>query len=413
MSSDEISDIIKAFYKFLDPNSVKLEKLSSIEEVLKLSISSFKFIDKEESSMIKQLMDISKIGDASSLNKENPFDVLMKIEESDESLELKESLKEKIEELKVKYPTLENKLKKTATISSLIASVKDEHEGIVLASQKVLVVGLDNAGKTATLSKFGGRLGISETIATHPTKGVVRMKFGNSKMSLFIWDLGGQEEYRERYLSNPEQYFVELDLLLFVIDVQDPDRFDEALEFLDKILDSIIMLEESPYILVFIHKFDPDIKSDPKIQISVELLKDNLRELLKTKPYNFDIEIYLTSIYSMISREPQFAKYIKNLMSSHYSLTDPTVRKVEGLGKTLEETLNAVIRLSESISTQLNDFDSRLRALEAGAFQAAQSGLPLEISNPSQSTTRHQENARLQVLNELKDLFGKRRSLDL
>ncbi|MHA1884037.1 MAG: ADP-ribosylation factor-like protein [Promethearchaeota archaeon] len=413
MSSDEISDIIKSFYKFLDPNSVKLEKLSDIEDILKLPITAYKFIDKEESSMIKQLMDISKIGEASDLNKENPFDVLMKIEESDESLELKESLKEKIEELKVKYPTLEDKLKKTATISSLISSVKDEHEGIVLASQKVLVVGLDNAGKTATLSKFGGRLGISDTIATHPTKGVVRMKFGNSKMSLFIWDLGGQQEYRERYLSNPEQYFVELDLLLFVIDVQDPDRFDEALEFLDKILDSLIILEESPYILVFIHKFDPDIKNDPKIQISVELLKDNLRELLKTKPYNFDIEIYLTSIYSMISREPQFAKYIKNLMSSHYSLTDPTVRKVEGLGKTLEETLNAVIRLSESISTQLNDFDSRLRALEAGAFQAAQSGLPLEISNPSQSTARRSENARLQVLNELKDLFGKRRSLDL
>ncbi|MHA2183807.1 MAG: ADP-ribosylation factor-like protein, partial [Promethearchaeota archaeon] len=350
MSSDEISDIIKSFYKFLDPNSVKLEKLSDIEDILKLPITAYKFIDKEESSMIKQLMDISKIGEASDLNKENPFDVLMKIEESDESLELKESLKEKIEELKVKYPTLEDKLKKTATISSLISSVKDEHEGIVLASQKVLVVGLDNAGKTATLSKFGGRLGISDTIATHPTKGVVRMKFGNSKMSLFIWDLGGQQEYRERYLSNPEQYFVELDLLLFVIDVQDPDRFDEALEFLDKILDSLIILEESPYILVFIHKFDPDIKNDPKIQISVELLKDNLRELLKTKPYNFDIEIYLTSIYSMISREPQFAKYIKNLMSSHYSLTDPTVRKVEGLGKTLEETLNAVIRLSESIS---------------------------------------------------------------
>lgn len=413
MSSDEISNIIKSFYKFLDPNLVKLEKLSDIEDILKLPITAYKFIDKEESSMIKQLMDISKIGEASDLDKENPFDFLMKIEESDESLELKESLKEKIEELKVKYPTLEDKLKKTATISSLIASVKDEHEGIVLASQKVLVVGLDNAGKTATLSKFGGRLGISDTIATHPTKGVVRMKFGNSKMSLFIWDLGGQQEYRDRYLSNPEQYFVELDLLLFVIDVQDPDRFDEALDFLDKILDSLIILEESPYILVFIHKFDPDIKNDPKIQINVELLKDNLRELLKTKPYNFDIEIYLTSIYSMISREPQFAKYIKNLMSSHYSLTDPTVRKVEGLGKTLEETLNAVIRLSESISTQLNDFDSRLRALESGAFQAAQSGLPLEISNPSQSTTRRSENARLQVLNELKDLFGKRRSLDL
>jgi len=411
--STERSDIIPLFTKFLDPKSAKLNKLHSIDDILKLPIQSYKFVDKEEATIMKQLLDISKISDASKLDKENPFDSLIKIEESDESIELTENLKKKIEELKNKYPTLERTLKKTITISSLIASVKKEKEGIEVKGQKVLVAGLDDAGKTATLSKFGGRLGISDTIATHPTRGVVRMKFGTSNLNLFIWDLGGQEEYRERYLNNPEQYFIQLDLLLYVIDVQNPERFDESLKYLDRILDSIIMLEEKPYILIFIHKFDPDIKGDPKIRLNVELVKDNLNDLIKSKDYDFDIEIYLTSIYSMISREPQFAKYIKNLMSSHYSLTDPTVKKVEGLGKTLEETLNAVIRLSESISIQFNDLDSRIRALEAGAFQSAQSGLPLEISNPSQSTAKQGENARLNVLNELKDLFVKRKRLDL
>ena len=100
-------------------------------------------------------------------------------------------------------------------------------------------------------------------------------------------------------------------------------------------------------------------------------------------------------------------------MSTSSSLTDPTVRKVNGLGKTLEETLNAVIRLSESISMQLNDIDNRLRAIESGAFQVAQSGIPIEIANPNQPSARPQENARLNVLNELKDLFSKRRRLDL
>lgn len=414
MSSNSSSiEIIKVFSKFLDPKAAKLNKLHTIDDILKLSISTFKFIDKEEFTMIKQLLDVSTIGDASKLNKENPFEDLIKIEESDESILLKENLKEKIEELKIKYPTLEGKLKKTITISSLIASVEEEKEAIEVTGQKVLVAGLDEAGKTATLSKFGGRLGISETIATHPTKGVVRMKFGTKNLTLFLWDLGGQEEYRERYLRNPEQYFIKLDLLIYVVDVQDPDRFDDSLDYLNQILDSIILLEENPFILIFIHKFDPDLKNDPKILLNVELLKENLRELLKNKEFEFQVEIYLTSIYSLISREPQFAKYIKNMMSTHYSLTDPTVRKVEGLGKTLEETLNAVIRLSESISIQLNDLDSRIRAIEAGAFHAAQSGQPLEISNPSTSSASHQESARLQVLNELKDLFGKRRSLDL
>jgi len=413
MSSENISSLIKVISKFLDTKSVKIDKLNSIDDVLKLSLSSFKFFDKEESNIIKQLLEASKIRDVSELNKDNPFENLLKIEGSSNSetlAELKESLNKKIEELKDKYPTLEQKLKKAITISSLIVSTKEEKEGIDVKGQKVLVAGLDNAGKTAILSKFGGRLGINETIATHPTKGVVRMKFGDSKLSLFIWDLGGQEEYRERYLGNPEQYFVELDLLIYIIDTQDPDRFDESLEFFEKILESITLLEENPFILFFIHKVDPDLVDDPKILLNVELLKDSLFKIFERKDYNFEYEVYITSIYSMISREPEFAKYIKNLMSSHYSLTDPTVKKVEGVGKILEQVMNAVIRLSESISAQLNDLDNRLRVIESGAFQVAQTGIPIEIATPP---PRSQESARLNVLNELKDLFGRKKSLDL
>ncbi len=413
--SSEISSVINVISKFFDLKSVKIDKLEKINDILKLPILSYKFIGKEESTIIKNLFEISKIKEILELNKENPFDNLTKLEDTEVTLEITENLKEKIEELKKKYPTLENKLKKAITISTLINSLNEENEGIESKglNQKVLVAGLDAAGKTSLLSKFGGRLGISDMIATHPTKGVVRMKFGDTKLNLFIWDLGGQIEYRERYLNNPEQYFIQLDLLIYVIDVQDPNRFDESLEYFEKIVDSIIILEETPFILVFLNKYDPDLKNDSKILLNIELLKDNINELLKKKYNDLDLEIYLTSIYSLITREPQFAKYIKNLMSSTHSLTDPTVRKVEGLGKTLEETLNAVIRLSESISTQLNDIDRRLRAIESGAFQVAQSGIPIEIANLNTDSVRPQENARLTVLNELKDLFGKKKRLDL
>ncbi len=411
--STEVSSLINVISKFLEPKYAKAGKFKELDDILKLHLDSYKFIDKEESAIIKQLFDITTIGDASEINKDNPFGSLIEIEETDDSIELALNLQKKIEELKEKYPSLETKLKKTGTISSLITSVKEEKEGFETSKQKVLCVGLDEAGKTSLLSKFGGRLGISDMIDTHPTKGVVRMKFGRENLSLYIWDLGGQEEYRERYLSNPEQYFVELDLLMFVIDVQNPERFEESIQYFEKIVESLTLLEENPYILIFLHKYDPDLKNDPKVLLNIELIKDNLNELIKSKKLDFEIEIYLTSIYSLISREPQFAKYVKNLMSASHSLTDPTVRKVEGLGKTLEETLNAVIRLSESISMQLNDIDNRLRAIESGAFQVAQSGIPIEIVNPNQPGARRQENTRLNVLNELKDLFSKRKSLDL
>ena len=98
-------------------------------------------------------------------------------------------------------------------------------------------------------------------------------------------------------------------------------------------------------------------------------------------------------------------------MRSTDSLTNPTLKKVEGLGKTLEETMNAVIRLSESISKQINDLDSRLRAIESGAFQIAQSGVPISIQSPNQAG--RPGDSRMKVLDELKQLFDKKRKINL
>ena len=92
----ESSDIITIFSKFLDPKSAKLNKLKSVDDILKLPIQSYKFVDKEEATIMKQLLEISRISDASKLDKENPFESLIKLEESEESIELTENLKKKI-----------------------------------------------------------------------------------------------------------------------------------------------------------------------------------------------------------------------------------------------------------------------------------------------------------------------------
>ena len=73
--------------------------------------------------------------------------------------------------------------------------------------------------------------------------------------------------------------------------------------------------------------------------------------------------------------------------------------------------MNAVIRLSESISKQLNDIDSRLRAIESGAFQIAQSGVPISFQPPNEGS--RPGDSRLKVLDELKQLFDKKKKLDL
>jgi hypothetical protein len=101
-------------------------------------------------------------------------------------------------------------------------------------------------------------------------------------------------------------------------------------------------------------------------------------------------------------------------MRSTDSLTNPTLRKVEGLGKTLEETMNAVIRLSESLSKQLSELDNRLRAIESGAFQMAQSGVLIGLTPPGDvSGSGSPGDSRSKVLDELKQLFENKRKLNL
>lgn len=414
--STDISNIIKIFAKFLDESSVKLNKLKTIEDVKKLPIYSFKFLDKSEAKLLKDILNISSIEDASTLSKEDPFEKISTVESTKDpikSAEIQEELLNKLEELKVKNPSLEKDLQKAITLSSIMMNIKENEDFFKKARQKVIVVGLDNAGKTAILNKFGGKLGIESLASLTPTKGVDRrnIQMEDSDVELFIWDMGGQKQYREKYLKQPEQYFLEIDLLIYVIDIQDPERYAESFEYFEDILKILKMLEEDPFIMVYIHKHDPDLRRNPEIELSVELLKDNLNQLLTQ--YGFDFEAYLTSIYSLISNEPEFSKYLKDVMKSAHSLTNPTLKKVEGLGKTLEETMNAVIRLSESISKQLNDLDSRLRAIESGAFQVAQSGIPIGIASPNQANEQlSPANSRSQVLNELKQLFDKKRKLN-
>lgn len=404
--------IIKIFLKFLDPKVSNIKKLKKIEDILELPIYAYNFLNDEEVKILQDVFEVYSIKDVSKLNKEELFDSLFEPEKGNESQKnsaIREDLNVKIEELKEKFPSLEDKLKRVITISSIVISAKDERF-LEKKEQKVAVVGLDNAGKTAILTTLGGRLGINDLALIKPTKGVERRQIKTDVLDLYIWDFGGQISFRERYLENPEKYFLQLDLLMFVVDVQDSERFEDFFDYFEKILDIVIALEETPYLLVFIHKYDPDIKSKPEILLNVEFLKENLREVFEKKSYEFDYEIYLTSIFSLISKEPKFSKYIKNVMKA-YSITNPTYKKVEGLGNLLEETMNSVIRLSESISLQLSAIEHRIAALESNAFFAAQSGVPMEIQE--QNVIKEEESTRTLVLDELKDLFSKKRGVDL
>ncbi|MFO8019171.1 MAG: ADP-ribosylation factor-like protein [Promethearchaeia archaeon] len=422
MKNTEESNVISRFSKFLDEKFIGKKKIETIEDLLELPIYSYRFLSKKEAKILEDVLDIYDIGAASTLEKDDPFKNLIELESTTDPIkatEMREKLKKQITVLKKKFPDLEAHFKKAIMISSLIQDIKDERLEIDKKQQKIVVAGLDNAGKTAILSKLGGKLGINNLASLKPTKGVDRKQIKEKDLNLFILDMGGQSEYRKRYMNKPENYFIATDLLLYVVDVQDPDKFDESFEYFQKIIDTLLILEECPYFLIFIHKYDPDLRNDPEIQLNVELLKDTIKDLFEKQDQEFEYEIYTTSIYSLITNEPKFSRYIKEVMKADYALTDPTVKKIEGLGKILEQTLNAVIKLSESLSVQLNNMDSRLGTLEDRVYQITQGEYGVEEVEENKEEEKKKAppergppaSVRQQVLSELKNLFDKKKSL--
>uniref|UniRef100_A0A915KJD0 ADP-ribosylation factor-like protein 3 n=1 Tax=Romanomermis culicivorax TaxID=13658 RepID=A0A915KJD0_ROMCU len=111
---------------------------------------------------------------------------------------------------------------------------------------RILLLGLDNAGKTTLLK------GLASEDITHitPTQGFNIKSVISDGIKLNVWDIGGQRKIRP-YWKN---YFENTDVLIYVIDSADRKRFDETgMELLD-------LLEEEKLngvpLLIFANKQD-------------------------------------------------------------------------------------------------------------------------------------------------------------
>jgi len=94
---------------------------------------------------------------------------------------------------------------------------------------RILVLGLDNAGKTTVLKKLS-----DEDIATiTPTQGFNIKSLMHEGFKLNVWDIGGQKSIRP-YWRN---YFDQTDGLIYVIDSSDKKRLEETGEELRALLE--------------------------------------------------------------------------------------------------------------------------------------------------------------------------------
>ncbi|CUI14431.1 ADP-ribosylation factor, putative [Bodo saltans] len=111
---------------------------------------------------------------------------------------------------------------------------------------RILMVGLDAAGKTTILYK----LKLGEIVTTIPTIGfnVETVEYKNLKFTM--WDVGGQDKLRPLW----RHYFQNTNGVIFVVDSNDRDRVGQAKQELEKMLSEDEL--RNAVLLVFANKQD-------------------------------------------------------------------------------------------------------------------------------------------------------------
>ncbi|MBD3255334.1 MAG: hypothetical protein GF383_09590 [Candidatus Lokiarchaeota archaeon] len=170
-------------------------------------------------------------------------------------------------------------------------------------SKKILIMGLDNSGKTSITLSLQGISNLLRYAELNPTKNynIVNFDILHSKFS--IWDFGGQKEYRDKHFKNLDQYFPETDKIIYVIDVQDIDRYDIALDYLEMLINKMPKKYATTIeLLVFIHKCDPDLdKLHP--EISDGKLEGLINKVKAVIPSEFNYKIMKTTIFTTFKKE--------------------------------------------------------------------------------------------------------------
>uniref|UniRef100_A0A0D3EM33 ADP-ribosylation factor n=2 Tax=Oryza TaxID=4527 RepID=A0A0D3EM33_9ORYZ len=111
---------------------------------------------------------------------------------------------------------------------------------------RILMVGLDAAGKTTILYK----LKLGEIVTTIPTIGFNVETVDYKNISFTVWDVGGQDKIRPLW----RHYFQNTQGLIFVVDSNDRDRVVEARDELHRMLNEDELRDA--VLLVFANKQD-------------------------------------------------------------------------------------------------------------------------------------------------------------
>jgi GTPase SAR1 family protein len=190
-----------------------------------------------------------------------------------------ESLKK--EDSKILNSSIENKFNKSLT-------------------KKYLILGVGAVGKTSIISQFFDNWDLNELESIKPTIFKTINKFSDSYLShnFTMVDLGGQEIYLQQHLLD-ENLFKNLNTVIFVLDLQNEKKNISTQKYFQDVLDILSLNKETPFISVFLHKYDPEIRKD--VENNVQHWFTWLDNIFSE--YSLPFSYYLTSIRDNSARE--------------------------------------------------------------------------------------------------------------
>ena len=206
--------------------------------------------------------------------------------------------------------------------------------------KKILLIGLDNSGKTSILAVIQDKFSIIKSLL--PTRGVKREKLDFFGYPIFSWDLGGQVQYREKlYFNRPELFFTEADIMLYVVDTQQVDRIPESANYFREVLKVFKELDEKPEMLIVLSKSDQDIRKSLQWQQTVTSIKNKFNSILDEFEH-FSTDYCDTSIFQ---RETIMQMFSTALM------------KVSDTSEIIENILEEFVDTAEAKASSLVSMD--------------------------------------------------------
>lgn len=147
-------------------------------------------------------------------------------------------------------------IKKISMIGDVYMGLRDMLRKIFNKDKKVVICGLDNAGKTTIVSFLKTGTFVEHT----PTMGKERSTMEVNGIMLDIVDMGGQKDFRSLWLGEMS----DAQCVLFMIDAHDISRFGEAREELWKLAP---ILKKKP-LIILANKYDLECNASPSEIIS-------------------------------------------------------------------------------------------------------------------------------------------------